>query len=61
MAFPLFADFSIYLGISKEIAHKKIAVLFQIHLDMPETHDAFYYPTLPKLPYLIHKICKTIQ
>ena len=31
MKFPLFADFSIYLGMSKDIAHKNIAVLFQIH------------------------------
>ena len=31
LAFPLFADFSIDLCMSKDIAHKKIAVLFQIH------------------------------
>ena len=31
MTFPLFADFSIDLWMSKNIAHKKVAVLFQIH------------------------------
>ena len=31
MAFPLFADFSIYLGMSKEIAYQEITVFFQIH------------------------------
>ena len=28
---PMFADFSIDLCMFKDIAHKKIAVLFQIH------------------------------
>ena len=31
IAFPLFADFSTDLCMSKDLAHKKIAVLFQIH------------------------------
>ena len=61
MACPLFADFSIDLCMSKDIAHKKIAVLFQIHWDMPETQEAFYYPTLYNLLHLILKIYNTVQ
>jgi len=55
MKFPLFADFSIYLGMSKDIAHKKRAVLFQIHWELPETQEFFYNPSLPNLLYLIRQ------
>ena len=53
--------FSIDLCMPKDIAHKNIAVSLQIHWDMPETQDAFYYPTLPNMLYLILKIYNTVQ
>ena len=61
MTFPLLADSSIDSIMSNDIAHKNISVLFQIHWGMPETQEAFYYPTLYNLFHLILKIYNTVQ
>ena len=53
--FPLFADFSIYLGMSKGHSSQENSSIVPDPLRIARTQEYIYNPSLPNLLYLIHQ------